>query len=185
MHIFVMFMKSWKHLDTLWKPSTKNFLESLFYVIIQAYSTELCTYWIWMEDEVRIKLILLNLSVLLRLHHFRDVKLWMLIVCTFQYIIATSTIDSQQPCSSNKSTREQCLFNVYLKQHCGMPFSFFKCQRAKKQSKLCACPWVCKASLMLDFISISYLIMKWEYVWRMKYKGFVSVEFFSEIKKKF
>lgn len=58
----VIFMKSWKHLDTVWKSSTKNFLESCFNVIMQAYSTKLCVYWIWMEDEAEIKLILWNNS---------------------------------------------------------------------------------------------------------------------------
>lgn len=75
MHSFAMFIKSWKHLDAVWKPSTKNFLKSVFNIIIWAFSTKLRFYWIWMEDEVRIKLMLLNLSILLRLHRFRDVKL--------------------------------------------------------------------------------------------------------------
>lgn len=52
-HSFVVFTKSWEHLDTGWKPSTKSFLKSLFNVILQARFTKLGIYWIWMEDKVK------------------------------------------------------------------------------------------------------------------------------------
>lgn len=39
----------------------------------RAYSTKPCVYWIWLEDQVRTKLILLNLNV----NHFRDGQLLM------------------------------------------------------------------------------------------------------------
>lgn len=39
----------------------QKLLKSLFNIIIQAYSTDLCICWIWVEDEARIKLILWNI----------------------------------------------------------------------------------------------------------------------------
>lgn len=151
-------MKSWKHLDPVWKP-----LKSFFFFSLISDFTNQCIYWIWMEDEVRIKLMLLNLSVMLRSSGFRDVQLWMLMSCTFQYLTDfsnwfTTIIRINQGPMSVSSALKTLLCHALFLGHQGV----------KKQSKQCVWLWVCNTSLLLDFISFRSLITKWEYICKIK-----------------
>lgn len=49
-------------------------LSLVFFSLISGFTNQ-HIYWIWMEDEVKIKFVLLNLRVVLRSNRFRVVQL--------------------------------------------------------------------------------------------------------------